>query len=179
VGIRQALNENRAVTAVVTGVLTLVALGVALRSGCSSGSGAATYGDGAQAFYTVDDGQHWFLDDATKIPPFQHDGKTAYRAMVYQCKTDSKEFVARLERYSDADRQRIESLTSNKSGGSGHGPDTTVVELPQILSRVEVKRPGDANWVMAAPATMEAYGKVMQPQCPGGAGHEVEPVIAQ
>jgi hypothetical protein len=37
-----------------------------------------------QAFYTVDDGKTWFVDEASKFPPFDKDGKVAVLAQGHQ-----------------------------------------------------------------------------------------------
>ena len=50
-----------------------------------------------QAFYSDDDGATWFADAADRLPPFDHDGKPAFSAFVYEC--DGKPFVNHLERY--------------------------------------------------------------------------------
>ena len=42
--------------------------------------GPPALGAGVQAFFSDDDGKTWFPDDAMKIPPFDHNGKPAYRA---------------------------------------------------------------------------------------------------
>ena len=53
----------------------------------------------AQAYYTTDDGKTWFAADASNKAPFQHDGKQALRAHVFQC-ADKPPFVGYLSKYS-------------------------------------------------------------------------------
>ena len=84
-GIRQTLNDNPVVTTSVTGVIILAAIFFLFRSSCSGPGGG---GDGrvpTKLYYTIDDGATYFPDEATKIPPFTHQGKPAYRVLVYKC----------------------------------------------------------------------------------------------
>jgi hypothetical protein len=173
VGVREALNRNRAATLVVTGALTAAAIGFAVYSMFFSSDVLGSSAQG-KAFFSVDDGQKWFVDDASKVPPFERDGKQAYRAVVYRCKADGRQFVARLERYDDAARKRIAELVANH----GHAQSPAVMtELTQLMHKIEVKRPGDATWVAPTAQTMQAYERIMHPQCPANASHAIEPVI--
>jgi hypothetical protein len=108
------------------------------------------------------------------VPPFEHDGKPAYRVIVYRCKADGREFVARLERYDDASRKRIAELVANPGGTRS---PAAMTRLTQLLQQVEVKRPADSTWVAPTPQTMQAYDRIMHPQCPADASHAVEPVM--
>jgi len=51
-----------------------------------------------EAYYTIDDGTTWFVDDAQKIPPFDHNGKTAYRR-ANVCRGEREVVSGYLERY--------------------------------------------------------------------------------
>ena len=83
-GVRERLNRNPRLAAIVMAVLLLVA-GVAVALQFSDGAHAAgTASD--KAFFTIDDGATWFADDAARIAPFQHDGKEAVRAYVFECR---------------------------------------------------------------------------------------------
>ena len=86
-GIRESLNKNpKLTTGVALGVAVLAVGAMALRL---SGRGAGAV---APAFYTVDDGATWFEDDGEKLPPFQHEGKEAVRAHVFEC-SDGKRSI--------------------------------------------------------------------------------------
>jgi hypothetical protein len=92
-------------------------------------------------WFTTDDGKTLFTDEARKLPPFDHDGKPAYRAYVYSCDGGKTRFVAFLERYTpDALRQLEEQRKSSMP------PELGVIDRLMNQGR-EVKRPGDANWV--------------------------------
>jgi hypothetical protein len=84
-----------------------------------------------QTFYTVDDGATLFKDSLYKIPPIDHNGQQAVRAHVYTADGGQHQWVQYLEKFSDSDKQILES------GKRGAGP------LPAPL----VKRPGSGNWV--------------------------------
>jgi hypothetical protein len=169
------MNRNRTAALVATGLLSAAAFGFAIYTAFFSPNAIGNSGGGkGKQFFSVDDGQKWFVDDASKVPPFEHDGKPAYRAVVYRCKTDGREFVARLERYDDTNRKRIEQLVANHGGAQSPAGMT---QLTQVLQQVEVKRPGDATWVAQTPQATQAYERVMHPQCPADASHDLEPVI--
>src|ERR1700722_20317754 len=54
-------------------------------------------------FYSDDDGKTYFKDNAFKFPPFDHDGKPGYEAMVY---TDGTHiYVGALRRYTPATKK--------------------------------------------------------------------------
>lgn len=150
-GLRETINQNPVVTSAVVGAITLVALYMVGRNAC--GGGPATLPAGtAKAFYTVDEGKTRFVDDANKIPPFDKDGKMAYRAVVFKC-ADGKEFVNHLERYPEARRADIE-----KAGG----PNASMLGM---MAR-EIKRPGEKAWVtMQEPAK---FAKVTATKCKDG-----------
>jgi hypothetical protein len=154
-GLRQKLNEKPRVAAAAAGVLVLAAV-MFLFVQSRSGGG---FGNAPQAYYTVDDGKSWFAADASKIPPFQHEGKTAYRVKVYRCGEDGEPFVSHLERYSEADKRQLET------------PAAGAIAPPSV----EIKKPGQPEWIRQTPQTMEAFLEILQPKCPDGG--EVEPVL--
>jgi hypothetical protein len=69
----------------------------------------------ADVFYTVDDGETWFVDSSDRIPPFEHDGKMAVRANLFICTKDGTIFPAFLMRYSDEVIQAIKSGEMKRS----------------------------------------------------------------
>ncbi len=162
-GIRQTLNDKPVPTAIITGVVILLTLIALARSACSSG------GDGVltQEFFTIDDGKNYFPDDANKVTPFDYEGKPAYRAKVYRC-ADGTVFVSHLERYSDADKKRIEEAMS--AGQAGAVPRGGL----SLYANMEVKKPGDTEWVRMS-ASPEKFSAIMQPKCADGSV-SVEPV---
>ena len=87
-GIRESLNEKPALTTGITvGVIVLALLFIILQlRGCGGGA----KGVRAKDFFSNDDGQTWFADDATRVPPFDKDGKPAYRAACSAARAASR-----------------------------------------------------------------------------------------
>lgn len=116
------------------------------------------------AFYSDDDGKTWFIDDIGRIPPFDHNGKTAVRAVVF-CSGAGKQFVAYLEKFSDAQQTEIEA------GIAAHPEEKSY----WLNSRMLVKRPGDSAWLYsgidATPEQRAAYQKAMIPISPDGSSN--------
>ena len=106
----------------------------------------AVPGAQSKAYYTVDDGKTWFADDATKLAPFEKDGKQAVRAYVYRS-SKGQEFVNYLERFKPDARAALEASRNNKPE-SRNPAGFAAVQSAYTAGR-EVKRPGDAKWVGA------------------------------
>lgn len=154
VGLRQKLNENPAVTAAITGVFMLAATFLFYRTSCSDSGGRSA--GLSKSYFTIDDGKTYFADDTAKLPPFDHQGKPAYRVRLFKCK-DGTIFVSHLERYSDSVKKKIEA-ERQKTGISLN---------PTILGNMELKKPGDAEWVSMS-AGQAKYLAILQPKCPDG-----------
>jgi hypothetical protein len=116
-----------------------------------------------RAFFTVDDGKTWFVDDASKLAPFDRDGQQAVRA--YVCEYDGKQFVNHLERYTDAGKR---AMTQVREAAKKGPPPGALVAAAQQRGR-EVKRPGEATWVVS---TARAAGAVVALKPPNGAAGE-------
>jgi hypothetical protein len=82
-----------------------------------------------QSFYTTDDGQTWFVDSSSKLPPFDHDGAQAVRCYVF--KGPNGKFAGLLEKYSDDTREQLTRL-------AGKSPPSDISVL--------VKKPGEKDW---------------------------------
>jgi hypothetical protein len=97
-----------------------------------------------KSFYTVDDGQTLFTDDSRKLPPFDYNGKPAYRCYVFTSDDGKTKFVGYLERYSEEAKKIKESL----NGGATVDP----LQTRKLMAGTEVKRPGNGEtaWVNRA-----------------------------
>ena len=122
----------------------------------------------ANAYFTVDDGKTWFVDDMTKLPPFDKDGKQAVRAFVYRC-PDGKLFVGYLQRFTPEAKRAIEALDHGDPNRKGP-PDTSGIRMAYTVGR-EVKRPGDAKWISGADGLKAA--QMLNVKCPNGGGDAV------
>jgi hypothetical protein len=156
VGIREKLNDRPGLTAAVTGVVivAVVALIVWRSAGSNAGNG--------QAYYTTDDGAHWFTGDAKQIPPFDKGGQQAVKVNLYKC-ADGTVFVGYLEKYSADAKRKLHAAAASKVAPA---LDRSTMTL--------VKKPGDANWVNGHD---KSYGKIIDVHCPADQSDQVEPVL--
>jgi hypothetical protein len=117
-------------------VVALGAIAYTLRSAAQGPPTAST-----RAFYTTDEGQTVFVADMNKsIPPFEHNGKTAYWVWMYSCDGGKTRFPGYLERYTPEAKKRIEAALHGNSSGTGPMPGDT-----------ELKKPGPGHtWVSRA-----------------------------
>jgi hypothetical protein len=165
VGIRETLNKNPAITTGATAAIILIAIGVIIYQI----TGGGTPGIATEAYYTIDDGKTWFEDDINKIPPFDKDGKKAYKVYVYKC-PGSDPFVSHLERYTDAGKKAMEAALKSND------PNNPVIMEDVQMTGIEVKDPGtgEKGWVrQASPAAQ----KIMELKCPDGKTEGIEPVV--
>ncbi|HET6248430.1 MAG TPA: hypothetical protein VFE47_12080 [Tepidisphaeraceae bacterium] len=115
------------------------------------------------SYFSDDDGKTWYIDGNKHVPPYDHNGKTAYRAALYIC-PNGKPFVQRLEGFDADSKAKIEAeIAAGKPALSaeyafqGHG--------------MMIKRPGETEWVQLKEGDAEAqikWGKVMSATCPDG-----------
>src|SRR4051794_8789367 len=135
-GIRETINKRQRTTSGIVIALIALALGAAIWSQRSPASIRAEKG-----YYSDEAGANIFVDDIDRVYPFDHDGKPAYRAYVYQG-ADDKQFVSYIARYNDSTRAKLETLIQKKNDPSVAG------DLAQARnSGIEVKKPGDSKWM--------------------------------
>ena len=101
------------------------------------------------AYYTDDEGKSYFTDTIYRVPPFDHDGKTAVRAMVFTYDNGNKEYVAYEMRYTDEWKKKLDAACAQavKDGRA-------LSSVQEFYSRDladhgwEVHQPGSASaWV--------------------------------
>jgi len=143
-----------AALAVVMIVGAAVAIYVQARDGGSSGPG--------NAYFSTDDGQTFFVDSATKLPPFDHKGKPAYRAHVFEC--GGKRVVGYLSGYTPEAIQALEGAKASR--GTGKPPPNASALATIGTYGLLVKRPGDPGWV--SQADMMRATAVRTFRCPDG-----------
>ena len=162
-GIRESINRNS--KAVLLASAILIALMLCVAAFYAKAPATQTQ-YGSRSWYTTDDGKSWFADEASKLVPFQHDGKPAYRCYVWTCDGGKTAFVSHLERI------KAEMLTMLTRAGK-----TKVDFLDMPPGSLQVKPPatGDANWVDVTDPRATA---ISTPRCPGGGtGSTPLPVI--
>lgn len=150
VGIRENMNKNPAVaTGATLGIILICILIIVYQLWPSHPSGSAV----TKAYFTDDDGKTYFKDDVTKFAPFDHDGKEAVQAFVYQANGGTP-FVAFEEKLTP------EALNAMKNPLPHPGPPIGV------LNGTLVKRPGDKDWTPAGSAKGQEI--VHDIKAPGG-----------
>lgn len=135
--IRDYLNEHKGVAVGATiGIVVLAIAGVAWFSAAGNANGD---GNPQSAFFTNDDGKTFFVDAASKIPPFDHNGKPAYGCYVFTNDGGKTKYVAWMYRYTAEGKKRFESHRIAKGAEIASQP----------FQYMEVKKPGDPAWVAA------------------------------
>jgi hypothetical protein len=169
VGIRQTLNRNPVLTSAIAAVIIIIIAATQLKRACSAPRPDESQDTTRKAYFTIDDGINWFPDDASKVPPFKYQGKDAYRVAVFRC-AGGKPFVARLERFSEPTRKRLQDAVDANRGKDQAAP----AGAPHM--DMEVKRPGEKEWVRLSSKTAKEYTAVMEVRCPDGSSEGIEPV---
>ncbi|HMB96405.1 MAG TPA: hypothetical protein VKK61_10230 [Tepidisphaeraceae bacterium] len=159
-GVREAIEKHQKAAGAVGVILVLIAVSVSAYSLWPHSQQPLT-----KAYYTDDDGQSWFVDSIDKVPPFDHNGKTAVRVNLYTCDDSKTVFAGYLERCTPAAKKKLESeFNSAISAGK---PISSVSIGPDISTfGTEIKKPGDKTWILRGHYP-DSY-KVMDVQCPNG-----------
>jgi len=104
--------------------------------------------DQSTSYYSVDDGQSYFSDSASKLPPYDYGGKQAVRAHVFDC--DGDHYVAYLTRYTADAIAVMQKTMELEKQDPNHAP-ATLGASRAALNSVEYKIPGDAKWTRVRP----------------------------
>lgn len=166
--IREALNRNPAVTAVVAVIL----IGAALYMVYVTNRQAAMPKMQTKSFYTVDDGKSFFEEKMGMRAPFMRDGKEAVKAHVYTCDGGDTQFVAYLEKYNDDFIRKFSAPTTQPAGGGGFGP-APGTGPEEVFARM-VKKPGEPEWRQWASMEGQEAVKVV---CPNGNPDSAEEML--
>ena len=155
-GVRERLNDNPRVAVAVAAAVLLAASAFAALQFSDASTASEPSGS---AFFTTDDGKTWFVDDATKLAPFQRDGKEAVRAYVFEC--SGTRFVNHLERFTPDGRKAAEAAI-----GAQGADQATPIAGQLRLSGAEIKKPGAKQWTPLS--DMTKAGPILRPKCPNG-----------
>lgn len=170
-GVRQKLNEDKKLGVGLGAAILVLALGL-ITYQLLAGSRAKTRAP-RQAFYT-DDGKTFFTDDVRRISPFDHNGRQAYRADVFQC-ADGTRFVAFIYRHTETGRREMEGyIDGNLSDSDANGSMLRGIELRSM----EFRRAGAENkaWRVIDESVIESLRAAVA--CPSGGGATlVEPEL--
>ncbi len=135
--IREKLNQYRALSLPVVGVVIAIALALIFRQLRE----AAPHKPGlpSKSFYSDDDGKTWFLDEYMKITPFDHHGRSAYKVVVYRC-NGSTPAVAYLEKFSDSQQAALQEISpADVRDYTGR--------FMSFQEALDVKKPGSNRWL--------------------------------
>lgn len=166
--IRERLSENRGLAGGIAACFVIIILVIIVWE--LSGTGAS-FQSVSNFYYTTNDTateqaavDALFTASATKIPPFDHNGKPADLAMLYTDANGTK-WVAYLQRFSPEGVKAATTAAANVKG-SGWKADTqrrTAIAM-STGNQVEVKRPGPGPWVSASSKAGEQVMKITPPK---------------
>src|SRR5512138_2206408 len=158
--IRKAINNSPAIAIIVI-VILVAACGWFLWSEMKPAGAKPA----KAAFFTVDDGATWFVDDVDKFPPFDKDGKPAVRAYLYKCSGSNKPVVGYLEQYTAKGKTVIEKYTAERKANPQVMPASLGEFASMGIGAMEVKKPGEKAWINKREGTAQ---QIMQFKCPSG-----------
>ncbi len=153
--IREYLNRRPRAAAIGISVLfaTAILFTVLLTIG-----GERTVSGPPQLYFTDDEGRTFFVDDSSRIPPFDRGGKTAYLAGVFQCE-NGQPIVCYLLRYTPEGKEKLAKFSASALNSS----DPQVNEIK--VRTIEVKAIGSNQWV---PHEHEKFDVILAGFCPPG-----------
>jgi len=159
-GIRETINRNPRIALGAITAVVVVAIGYVVLQVLASRH--AFPNTSPEDYFTTDDGKTFFAASRDNLPPFDHEGKQAVHAYVFECPGTGKRFVGFLERYTaEAHKKLVE---------------TKVADPGIQMNGRELKKPGDTTWVRSS--DMKAVEKIMDVRCPDGKPAEpVEPGV--
>ena len=170
--IRESIQRYQGITG---GVAALVIVGATVWIYSSSRSGSEQQLLTTRTFYTVDEGKTWFVEDAERVPPFDHNGQSAVRVRLFQGK-DGKPFAGYLERYTPDAAKRLEAAKRGDYAAAGIPQGRPMLSLAEemAISGTEVKKPGPNNpWVRRA--DLQAARAILEVRTSDG--QSAEPVM--
>lgn len=154
-GLRERLNDRRRVT--VWAAIALIGIAVLVIAMEIRSQLAPAMPEFGQAFYTIDDGRTYFVDDERKLPPFDHEGREAVKAYLFTCDGGETRWIGYLERFTPEGKALAKELLAGK------GPPNA--NQPTIVTDLEVKRPGQPTWCLITSKQAEA---ILNVRCPHG-----------
>ena len=154
-GIREWLDSH---PKTVSGTVSVCVLAALCLSIVELRANRKTYPSGPpDEYFTDDDGQTFFVASSNNIPPFDHNGRQAVHALVFEC--GGQKFVGYMERYTPAAH---DAFVAGK-GSAG-----------LMMYGRELKRPGDTTWVKSGDLATEA--RIENVPCPAGMSGTPMPV---
>ena len=126
-------------------------------------------GVSSKAYFTTEDnltGQAaldaLFVASVSNVPPFDHNGKPAYRAVVYNCNGGRTRWIQNLRRFTPAVRDQVVAAYVAEEAKGIH---TDAYLAPFEDRGLEVKAPGAGSWVRVKD---HSYANIVTPTPPPG-----------
>ena len=166
-GVREKLAANPRAAMGIAAAIVVIGLAVIIFPWQAGDSGRA---EPRKMFLTVDDGKTFFVAAAEPLPPFQHEGKTAYRAYVFTCDGGKTTWVGYVERYSEQAKALMKEMRKNQAERGGRPNVSTA-----LLEGIEVSRPGENQWVRQSDAALAH--KVTTVHCPNAPDKDADMVL--
>jgi hypothetical protein len=142
-GLREIINEKRSIS---LGVAILMLLLAGIYFAFMQRPQPRSKGD--KVFYTVDDGQTWFIDSIYKTPPFDHDGKIAVRAMVCSYDNGRRQFCPFVQQYKPDMKETLDELIAQANRGGKPLSSIGLFGSPELMDGIEIKASGPGHdWV--------------------------------
>jgi hypothetical protein len=168
-GIRAMFQNRQGLAAAIGGALIVGAASyLYLELGSSDASAAVP----SKTFVTIDDGKTFTAAPGDSLGPFTLDGKTAYTAYVFTCNGGKTKFVGYMERYSDRAKAVVLEMRKQQQQSGGRARPSL---RPEMLDGVEVKRPGEKDWIKHA--DVSRAGAVMDVRCPDAPDQRADLVL--
>jgi hypothetical protein len=153
-GVREAIQKNWIAGVAAAALLLLIAVIIAAKNSPAPHPTPTATG----SFYSDDDGSTYFADNIFHFPPFDHQGKTAYRARVYSASSGA--FVGFLERYTPQTRNML--LDNYAQAEAGAKPRSELLDLIgswDVIKGIEYKLPGPGHeWTHDRPQVKSPDG---------------------
>jgi hypothetical protein len=110
------------------------------------------------AYFSDDDGKTWFLDSADRVPPFDHNGKPAFRAAIYSYDGGSKQFCGYLMRYNPDVQKKIEAAIAHGANQTPPVSPQSIMNSQEFTGLSEVKKPMSADdwYPLGSPKSLAA-----------------------
>ena len=135
-GQRQAFARKHLLVAAITILAIVACAAFSWRWRSESASGGIA---GGKCFYSVDDGMTLFVDNDSRVPPFDYHGRQAYRAHVFSCDDGATKWVGYLERCRPESCETMGALLAERA------PRAKIAVV--LRGAMDFKKPGEAAWV--------------------------------
>lgn len=143
-GVREQLTKKPVAGGIAAGILGLIAIAVVAKTYWPE-----TQADLSRAFYTVDDGETWFEDIATKVTPFDHQGKQAVVAHVYSYANGSKQFCAYVAKFTPEGKAKLEQAMAEATKAGKPPESVGLYRDPNFMKTAVLVKPAKSNtdWI--------------------------------